>query len=1446
MKKIYIITCDSEEKIDQIINQLITPGVAPAGTENTELLDFTDIHDYMPYSNFSIQVEMTSEAADALRQHPLVFSVEEKSYLLAKLHYMGQNRTLTPVYSSLDNYKHDNWGLARCASLSGLLPFNTNFTHTRTGSGVDVVIIDSGIKSDHPEWRDSNGNSRLQQINWTLYNPVTASRTLNVSVGSPMVYYINGVAQDTVYVATDKVQPTTKRRTTVYDFVLDSSTASHPFFIGSAVNVPFNTNRVSNNGGTTGTVSLTVFPLNNALSVGQSAMYYWCGVHAGMGGVITRTGYNTQADDQYFYSDVDGHGTHCTGTVAGSSFGWATDANIYSMHLNFSDSYGFGADETGIIEAYGLLLNWHNTKMQSVVLSSRPTVTNHSYGWNAGTIYSAVNLQVKALTDAKVHFVHSAGNNIAMITVPSDPLFNTIRHGYYCREPSPCYPVTQWTVQANNPVICVGATGSFSVNGSLAGPPYYFAALNNETLKAEYSNYGKGVSIYAPGTYINSALPTTSLATYLNGALGAYGCGKYSGTSMAGPQVAGILATMLQDMPHITPLSAKQRLIDFSYLGSISGSDILQPYYDTNAYSLSGGTNAVVSQYPPKKIIVPQTAFNFLTFNGLNYSNSTATVRLSNIILDSTVTAVNSSGNMVYSNLPQFSTFADLKTNSQAQQINNQSVYVQGYYATGDGGEGTFTFNSASLSADDAGVFIKPSNIASAGRWIRQFSGNARPEMWGAKGDGLTNDQPAIQRAIRYVELNSPYKLLFDCKTYLLTSYPMVQNDPLGTPIMPEKYWQDGYWKNYAKLDHLMVGFYPNPDNNSPSCLNDTVSANIELIGTRSGSRVTTLSADCTFAFTPTPHGPPDPFPYYPLYRDAYSLNCSHVIGFCRNLSAVKMKDFDLIPFALSTFPPYPIPGISDSATPFGGIVKRGNMSTTQGYGPGLYGAEETRTPFRTEIMYLSGVRFIGCSRSLTTGEGASLPHTGIKKMEVYKCEFLHPNDKLNAITAGGQETLFEPGASLLLFDSITAEGISDTVYQYDGNLNHVTRGEDGFLTCQGVSAVFTNCHFNRYTIETIIAGYTQSGLLAEKLTIPRIGEQITVSFNIGGWRENYIPDQTRGFYTWLDTVTGQILPKGKIAWVTFNGQGGGGGGSYAGNYTINQYIAKSEGLFNTLSAVMTRLSAGLTNTGSDYVQSLNKELNARTGDTFNEAWVYPYIKGDTNWVPSYTKIIDCQFNRGASYVNPLMQNQFANCIVSHDPACNMLGTGNYYISGCLFDQCKDTIVEEINFGYFDSKGEIEKNTFNFKTLTAVSGIQTSYYYPVLFNSCFNKTVFRNNSAFGPFDLEGNAINYLPEGFHQIYYNAYDTWPFDYYPWIDQIHPPYMQQLFATQSYNSFYTDNVITVYAPLCADIFRYYSLRECNTWKKPIDVDTTQQANNCNPPTTFYNVITGNRIAV
>lgn len=66
-----------------------------------------------------------------------------------------------------------NWGLRRCNSLtnvygnlSNVTGQTPNYNYALDGTGVDVVIQDSGIQVGHPEWNDYEGNSRLQLINW--------------------------------------------------------------------------------------------------------------------------------------------------------------------------------------------------------------------------------------------------------------------------------------------------------------------------------------------------------------------------------------------------------------------------------------------------------------------------------------------------------------------------------------------------------------------------------------------------------------------------------------------------------------------------------------------------------------------------------------------------------------------------------------------------------------------------------------------------------------------------------------------------------------------------------------------------------------------------------------------------------------------------------------------------------------------------------------------------------------------------------------------------------------------------------------------------------------------------------------------------------------------------------------------------------------------------------
>ena len=116
-----------------------------------------------------------------------------------------------------------------------------------------------------------------------------------------------------------------------------------------------------------------------------------------------------------------------------------------------------------------------------------------------------------------VLLVHAAGNSSKNV----DTTFNY---------PNPFY--IDGKGRANN-IITVGASGD----------------LKNGGLTASFSNYGeKEVDVFAPGVNINSTIPGGN--TY----------GTASGTSMAGPVVAGIAALLLEYYPHLTALQLKEAI----------------------------------------------------------------------------------------------------------------------------------------------------------------------------------------------------------------------------------------------------------------------------------------------------------------------------------------------------------------------------------------------------------------------------------------------------------------------------------------------------------------------------------------------------------------------------------------------------------------------------------------------------------------------------------------------------------------------------------------------------------------------------------------------------------------------------------------------------------------------------------------------------------------------
>ena len=295
--------------------------------------------------------------------------------------------------------------------------------------------------------------------------------------------------------------------------------------------------------------------------------------HGGSGTyTYDRSGSYTNAAD----ASDNNHGCHCAGTVAGNTQGWARDANIYNISP-------YGTNPNGSIGStmWDYMREWHNTKPINPETGRRnPTVTNNSYGssleigkapfgdvdrinfrgtdFNPGRSLTQSELQARGcyapnsnlemnipyyttsrqadLQDAiddGIIIVVSAGNDYWKTVNTSDQDYNNTY-----RVPYSGTTITTWLHRG---------TGS----GAGYGPTINVGALSNNVgeEKAPFSNIGSQVDIFAAGEAIQSSLHSGGIADPRNSS---YQFGKYQGTSMAGPQVAGVAALLVEQWPNAT------------------------------------------------------------------------------------------------------------------------------------------------------------------------------------------------------------------------------------------------------------------------------------------------------------------------------------------------------------------------------------------------------------------------------------------------------------------------------------------------------------------------------------------------------------------------------------------------------------------------------------------------------------------------------------------------------------------------------------------------------------------------------------------------------------------------------------------------------------------------------------------------------------------------------
>ncbi|KAJ9490524.1 Alkaline protease 2 [Penicillium thymicola] len=215
--------------------------------------------------------------------------------------------------------------------------------------------------------------------------------------------------------------------------------------------------------------------------------------------------------------DGNGHGTHCSGTIAGKKFGVAKKANVYAVKVLRSNGSGTMSD---VVKGVEWAAEAHIKKSKKGDKKFKGSVANMSLG---GGSSRTLDLAVNAAVDAGIHFAVAAGNDNA--------------------------DACNYSPAAAEKAVTVGAS-------TLADERAYF------------SNYGKCTDIFAPGLNILSTWVGSEHAT-----------NTISGTSMASPHIAGLLAYYVSLVPaknsayavaDITPKQLKATLINVATEGILT------------------------------------------------------------------------------------------------------------------------------------------------------------------------------------------------------------------------------------------------------------------------------------------------------------------------------------------------------------------------------------------------------------------------------------------------------------------------------------------------------------------------------------------------------------------------------------------------------------------------------------------------------------------------------------------------------------------------------------------------------------------------------------------------------------------------------------------------------------------------------------------------------------
>ncbi|KAI0509184.1 peptidase S8/S53 domain-containing protein [Xylaria bambusicola] len=219
--------------------------------------------------------------------------------------------------------------------------------------------------------------------------------------------------------------------------------------------------------------------------------------------------------------DGNGHGTHCSGTVAGKKYGVAKKAHVYAVKVLRSNGSGSMSDVMSGVE---WAAEAHMEQVEAAKNGKRKGFKGSTANMSLGGGKSpSLDQAVNAAVSAGLHFAVAAGNDNA--------------------------DACNYSPAAAEKAITVGAS-----------------ALDDS--RAYFSNYGKCVDIFGPGLSIQSTWIGSNHAI-----------NTISGTSMASPHLCGLTAYFLSLQPAsdsdygmaaITPEKMKSNMLSIATKGALS------------------------------------------------------------------------------------------------------------------------------------------------------------------------------------------------------------------------------------------------------------------------------------------------------------------------------------------------------------------------------------------------------------------------------------------------------------------------------------------------------------------------------------------------------------------------------------------------------------------------------------------------------------------------------------------------------------------------------------------------------------------------------------------------------------------------------------------------------------------------------------------------------------